>query len=122
MPIPIARPPSDMMLSETSRMFRGANVTNIEIGILTAMIAVVRMSLKKPSKTIMARTPPKIAVFLTSLMLLSMKIERSATTRKYASSSARSLPAKVERLDPEISPTSSFTNLATSTMLASASL
>ena len=58
MPMPIARPPSDMMLSDTSRMFSGANVTRIEIGMLTAMMAVVRRSRKKSSRTMMASIPP----------------------------------------------------------------
>ena len=58
MPMPIASPPSDMMLSDTSRMFSGANVTRIEIGMLTAMMAVVRRSRKKSSRTMMASIPP----------------------------------------------------------------
>ena len=95
MPMPMARPPSDMMLSDTWRMFSGANVTRIEIGMLTAMIDVVRMSRKNSSNTITARIPPMIAVLTTSWILLSMKIERSATTRSLACSSAFSLPASV---------------------------
>ena len=145
MPIPIARPPSDMMLSDTLRRFSGANVTKIEIGMLSAMIAVVRMSRKNSSNTITARIPPMIAVLTTSLILLSMKTERSATTRSLASSSLNNLPASVGPrksffifsrcnsrwlfvlssfllLEVGTSPTSAMTRLATATMLASASL
>ena len=41
MPMPSARPPSDMMFSETPSRFSGAKVISSEIGMLTAMIAVV---------------------------------------------------------------------------------
>ena len=57
-PIPMANPPNDIMLRETSNMFKGANVTRIEIGILKAMIAVVRRSRRNNNKTMMASIPP----------------------------------------------------------------
>jgi hypothetical protein len=40
MPIPSARPPSDMMLSDTPARFSGAKVHSTEIGIDTATITV----------------------------------------------------------------------------------
>ena len=81
-PIPIAKPPSDMMFSVTSRILSGANVTKIEMGILSAMMAVVRRSRRKISSTRMASMPPKYAVLITSEILLSIKMDRSATTRR----------------------------------------
>ncbi len=82
MPIPMAKPPSDMMFSVTLRMFSGANVMKIEIGMLSAMMAVVLRSRKKISSTKMASMPPKYAVLFTSEILLSIKMDRSATTRR----------------------------------------
>ena len=41
MPMPRARPPRDMMFSETPSRFSGAKVISSEIGMLTAMIAVL---------------------------------------------------------------------------------
>ena len=82
MPIPMAKPPSDMMLSVTLRMFSGANVMKIEIGMLSAMMAVVLRSRRKISSTRMASMPPQKAVLFTSEILLSIKMDRSATTRR----------------------------------------
>ena len=47
-----------MMFSDTSRILSGANVTKIEIGILSAMMAVVLRSRKKSRSTRMANMPP----------------------------------------------------------------
>ena len=47
MPMPSARPPSDMMLRLTPNRLSGAKVTSSEIGMLTAMMAVVRRSLQE---------------------------------------------------------------------------
>ena len=58
MPIPIANPPNDIIFRETSNTLSGANVTRIEIGMLNAMIAVVRRSRRNNNKTIMANMPP----------------------------------------------------------------
>jgi len=58
MPMPRARPPRDMMLSETPSTFSGAKVTSRETGMLTAMITVGRTRLRKRKSTRTANSPP----------------------------------------------------------------
>ena len=65
-PIPMAKPPRDMMFRETSNTLRGAKVTATEIGMLRAMMSVVRRSRRNKNNTRIARAPPTIAMLLTS--------------------------------------------------------
>jgi hypothetical protein len=68
-----------MMFNETPSRFNGANVIRIDMGMLTATMIVLRKSRRNRKRTQMARTPPIMAVYLTSLMLLSMNRDRSAS-------------------------------------------
>ena len=75
MPTPSARPPREMMLSETSLTNIGANVATIEIGIQTPMMRVWARLRRKTNRTMIAMIAPKMALFLTSSMELRMKID-----------------------------------------------
>ena len=140
MPTPSASPPSDMMLSETPIRLSGAKVINSDIGMLTPMMAVVlRSAEEQVEDRHRQQATQDRRVLRTSLMLLSMNFERSATISSLAPSS----PAKPLRQTVScrpipggpnwasgsppaarwtILPTASVTALATATMLASASL
>ena len=86
-PTPKASPPSDMMLRVTSDKFNGAKVIKILIGMLKATMRVLLISLRNRNRTMTASRPPMMAVCLTSRILFSMKIDRSATTSRRAPSS-----------------------------------
>ncbi len=75
MPMPRARPPSDMMFRVTLDRCMGAKVATTEIGMAVPMMSVeVRLRRKKKS-TRMARIPPIIAVLRTSRMEASTKVD-----------------------------------------------
>ena len=115
MPMPSAKPPSDMMLSDTPASDSGANVMRIETGIETATMAVLRKSRRKKNNTPTASKPPNNAVLRTSAMLDSMKVERSDEIEIEASCCCSSR-------GPKRASMRSRTRAAMSTMLASASL
>ncbi len=77
-PIPRARPPRDIMFKLTWKIFRGAKAAINESGIEIATITVVEKCCKNKNRMITARTPPKIAVFFTSLIEFSINIAWSA--------------------------------------------
>ena len=75
MPTPRARPPREMMLSETSLINIGAKVATMEMGIQTPMMSVWARLRRKTNRTTMAMRAPKMALFLTSSMELRMKMD-----------------------------------------------
>jgi hypothetical protein len=72
MPMPRARPPSDMMLSVTPSSFIGRKVASTDTGMVTATTAVARGSLKKKNRTMTARIPPTTAADQTCPMAAEM--------------------------------------------------
>ena len=139
MPMPSARPPSDMMFRETPERWSGAKQRSSAIGMLTATIAVARNSRRKTSRTRTARRPPRMQLSRSSAMLARMKTERSATIWSRAPSSRRRrVPRPTGSPRPprssaggarvsafpsfSASPSAARTRSATATMLASASL
>ena len=74
-PTPRASPPSDMMLRETWNRCIGAKVAMMEIGMEIPTMAVETVFLRKKKRTIIARIPPKMAVFLTSSIDFLMKTD-----------------------------------------------
>ena len=85
MPTPSARPPSDMMLSETSPTYIGAKVTTTEIGIEIAMIAVGTSWRRKARITTTARIEPMTAELLTSSTAARMNVDWSESSSMRAS-------------------------------------
>ncbi len=74
-PMPSVSPPSDMMLSETSRRYMSMNVAITEIGMDVAMMSALRQSRRNVSNTPTARMPPSAAAPRTSWMLCSMNVD-----------------------------------------------
>jgi len=73
MPIPRAIPPSDMMFSVRSVWYIRANVAMIEMGMDRPIISVLRTSLRKRNRMMVASSPPIQALLRTSPMACSMK-------------------------------------------------
>ena len=66
--MPSAMPPSDMMFKDTPKIFMGANVATMEMGIARLTMPVCDGFRRKTYSTRMARMPPMIAVCFTSSM------------------------------------------------------
>ncbi len=80
MPMPRVNPPSDMMFSEMSSLYMATKVATTEMGMLVAMIRVLRRSRRNSSSTTMASSPPISAALRTSLTACSMKWDWSNST------------------------------------------
>src|SRR5262245_21087113 len=84
MPMPSARPPSDMMFSETLNRYIGANVTTIEIGIEIEMISVGRKLRSASQITNIVRIIASQPELLTSDTESRMNVDWSESTSKRA--------------------------------------
>ena len=72
-PIPRVSPPSDMMLSEISMRYIIMKVAITDRGIEVAIITVLRTSRRNANRTMIARMPPMMAAYLTSMIDCMMK-------------------------------------------------
>ena len=99
MPMPSARPPSDMMFSDSPIWYMITKVATTEIGIDSAMTAVLRTSCRKKKMTRIASRPPCHALLSTSLMAPSMKVDWSKMVASVMPGGQRLLDALEARLD-----------------------
>ncbi len=114
-PIPSARPPNDIIFSDTPDMYMKKNVEIMERGIARPIISVLLILLRNKKSTITAKMPPQSAVEITSFIELSMNLDWSNVMSNL--------------IEPEnflsffsIPLNRPLTNLATVTVFASASL
>ena len=74
-PMPSASPPRDIIFKDTSKIFMGANVATIEMGMAKPIIRVGPMRRRKINNTRMANNPPYTAVFFTSSIEFLIKMD-----------------------------------------------